>query len=138
MQVRSLLKLYADIEHTGRNQAFYEKFGCRQVIGEVLGEAPVVRFVPGSALRACHCVPVLSDQLGSRPSCTAQHRRQPCAPTFRMITIVKCVTQPFLSRYPHLSAQPCPSGRGTTGARFLPCRCRNERFEQVQQLYRSE
>eukprot|EP00884_Botryococcus_braunii_P021437 jgi/Botrbrau1/7978/Bobra.384_2s0006.1 len=34
--VRSLLKLYADIEHTGRNQAFYEKFGCRQVIGEIL------------------------------------------------------------------------------------------------------
>lgn len=49
VQVRSLLKLYADIEHTGRNQAFYEKFGCRQVVGEILGEASVLCF---SSLRA--------------------------------------------------------------------------------------
>ena len=38
-QVRSLLQLYVDIEHTGRNAAFYEKFNTRYVVGGMLSAA---------------------------------------------------------------------------------------------------
>lgn len=35
-QVRSLIQLYVDMEHTGRNTAFYEKFSTRHAIGQIL------------------------------------------------------------------------------------------------------
>ncbi|KAK9806446.1 hypothetical protein WJX73_007867 [Symbiochloris irregularis] len=34
--VRSLIQLYVDMEHTGRNTAFYEKFSTRHSIGQIL------------------------------------------------------------------------------------------------------
>ena len=37
-QVRSLLSLFVDIEHTDRSNTFYEKFRTRSLIGEILGE----------------------------------------------------------------------------------------------------
>lgn len=39
LQVRSVLQLYADIEHTSRNNAFYEKYNLRYSMGELLCEA---------------------------------------------------------------------------------------------------
>ncbi len=36
MQVRSLMKLYVDIEFTDRSNAFYEKFSTRASIGQIL------------------------------------------------------------------------------------------------------
>lgn len=38
LQVRSLLSLFVDIEHTDRSNAFYEKFSTRHKIGEILGQ----------------------------------------------------------------------------------------------------
>ena len=37
VQVRSLLSLFVDIEHTDRSNAFYEKFNTRYRTGEILG-----------------------------------------------------------------------------------------------------
>ena len=37
LQVRSLLSLFVDIEHTDRSNTFYEKFRTRSLIGEILG-----------------------------------------------------------------------------------------------------
>lgn len=34
--MRSLIQLYVDMEHTGRNTAFYEKFSTRHAIGTIL------------------------------------------------------------------------------------------------------
>ena len=42
-QVRSLIQLYVDMEHTGRNTAFYEKFSTRHAIGQILSESLVRR-----------------------------------------------------------------------------------------------
>ena len=36
VQVSSLVQLYVDMEHTGRNAAFYEKFSTRHMIGQIL------------------------------------------------------------------------------------------------------
>ena len=36
LQVSSLVQLYVDMEHTGRNAAFYEKFSTRHMIGQIL------------------------------------------------------------------------------------------------------
>ena len=33
-----MLRLYADIEHTSRNNAFYEKYNLRYSMGELLCE----------------------------------------------------------------------------------------------------
>ena len=82
--VRSLMVLYADIEHTSRNAAFFEKFGTRLAISQVLGEIEREEKVGGGAwlsaspVAAAHphtlpatCPPpVLSLPVGrSRPPC---------------------------------------------------------------------
>jgi hypothetical protein len=36
-QVRNVLQLYVDIEHTSRSNAFYEKYNLRYSMGELLG-----------------------------------------------------------------------------------------------------
>ena len=38
MQVRNIFQLYADIEHTSRNNAFYEKYNLRYSMGDLLRE----------------------------------------------------------------------------------------------------
>lgn len=40
VQVRSVLQLYVDIEHTSRNNAFYEKYNLRYSMGELLRKSP--------------------------------------------------------------------------------------------------
>ncbi len=47
--MRSVLRLYADIEHTSRNNAFYEKYNLRYSMGELLCEW--LGFTP------CSCLP---------------------------------------------------------------------------------
>ena len=41
MQVRNIFQLYADIEHTSRNNAFYEKYNLRYSMGELLRRHPL-------------------------------------------------------------------------------------------------
>ena len=36
LQVRNIFQLYADIEHTSRNNAFYEKYNLRYSMGDLL------------------------------------------------------------------------------------------------------
>ena len=36
VQVRNIFQLYADIEHTSRNNAFYEKYNLRYSMGDLL------------------------------------------------------------------------------------------------------
>lgn len=38
--MRSVLQLYVDIEHTSRNNAFYEKYNLRYSMGELLRKLP--------------------------------------------------------------------------------------------------
>ena len=38
LQVRNIFQLYADIEHTSRNNAFYEKYNLRYSMGDLLRE----------------------------------------------------------------------------------------------------
>ena len=54
MQVRSLMKLYVDIEFTDRSNQFYEKFSTRANVGvmlEMLWNSPAHRYLP-ECLRA--------------------------------------------------------------------------------------
>ena len=46
VQVSSLIQLYVDMEHTGRNAAFYEKFSTRHMIGQILREPPSFLHAP--------------------------------------------------------------------------------------------
>ena len=46
MQVRNIFQLYADIEHTSRNNAFYEKYNLRYSMGELLREFHIRFSVP--------------------------------------------------------------------------------------------
>ena len=41
LQVRNIFQLYADIEHTSRNNAFYEKYNLRYSMGELLRESHI-------------------------------------------------------------------------------------------------
>ena len=38
LQVRNIFQLYADIEHTSRNNSFYEKYNLRYSMGDLLRE----------------------------------------------------------------------------------------------------
>ena len=48
LQVRNIFQLYADIEHTSRNNAFYEKYNLRYSMGELLRRHPL----PASSCQA--------------------------------------------------------------------------------------
>ena len=53
MQVRNIFQLYADIEHTSRNNAFYEKYNLRYSMGELLRRHPL----PASSCQTWpHCL----------------------------------------------------------------------------------
>ena len=57
VQVRSLMKLYVDIEFTDRSNAFYEKFSTRASIGQILEDLwsmPAHRY---------HAIQLLSSEL---------------------------------------------------------------------------
>lgn len=41
LEVRNIFQLYADIEHTSRNNAFYEKYNLRYSMGELLRESHI-------------------------------------------------------------------------------------------------
>ena len=45
LQVRSLLSLFVDIEHTDRSNTFYEKFRTRSLIGEILGGLTCINII---------------------------------------------------------------------------------------------
>ena len=44
LQVRNVLQLYVDVEHTGRNAEFIEKFEQRERMGELLSVPPASQF----------------------------------------------------------------------------------------------
>ena len=53
MQVRNVLQLYVDVEHTGRDAQFIEKFEQRERMGELLSALPLARvlcFTRGTGL----------------------------------------------------------------------------------------
>jgi hypothetical protein len=62
VQVRSVLQLYVDIEHTSRNNAFYEKYNLRYSMGDLLSELHALRCILGITcedVRSSAC-PILS------------------------------------------------------------------------------
>ncbi len=52
--MRSLIQLYVDMEHTGRNTAFYEKFSTRHAIGQILSGPSFCCFILPRLL-VLHC-----------------------------------------------------------------------------------
>lgn len=56
MQVRNVLQLYVDIEHTSRSNAFYEKYNLRYSMGDLLRTLPSPH-IPHSTLTFPFCFP---------------------------------------------------------------------------------
>jgi len=91
MQVRNLLQLYVDVEHTGRDAQFIEKFEQRERMGELLSAPPVRPPDPSaSTLHAClgGCVHSPAGECGSprawlRRSGDGALRAQPTSGIFR-------------------------------------------------------
>ena len=52
-QVRNVLQLYVDIEHTSRSNAFYEKYNLRYSMGELLRARLLATLPSASAGRTC-------------------------------------------------------------------------------------